>query len=387
MARSLADDGPKRLIESGLRVQITVNTTGMRADLCVATDPHARDHCVVVVKGTFFSDAHGELRLADQQLPPQDTDEHEGDPATTSIRRACDFVLEKPLTDVVILGEAMAPGERPVARLDVSLAVNGRVKTVAVFGERRWVRGLGGLAPSAPVPFVRSPLVYERAFGGIDDSRGPDVIEIEPHNPVGVGFNVHRSDRAILGSSLPNLEYPRQLLTNPRARPQPIGFGCVGRSWRPRIAYAGTYDRRWLDEVCPFLPADFDSRYHQCAPADQQFPLFHGGEVIRCVNMSESPAVEFKLPALKIPVRFRFVDRTVERLGALDTVVVEPALRRIQLVWRCRAALTKKLLELREIEVGERPPAPIGRKGRLPVFRGLSAAIRWLRAAREGGPR
>jgi len=41
----LVDDGPRRLIEWGLRVQITVNTTGMRADLSVATDPHARDHC------------------------------------------------------------------------------------------------------------------------------------------------------------------------------------------------------------------------------------------------------------------------------------------------------------------------------------------------------
>lgn len=368
-------------------MQITVDTTGMRSDLFVATDPLARDHCVVVIKGTFVADARGELRLADEQLPPQQTDEHGGDPATTSVRRACDFVLEKPLTDVLVLGDAIAPRGRPVARLDVSLAVEDRIKTIAVFGDRRWTRSIGGLSPSTPQPFSRTPLVYENAFGGVDDSKGPDAIQIEPRNPVGVGFHAHRLDRDIIDSPLPNLERPQDLLSATRGRPQPIGLGCVGRSWQPRVAYAGTYDRRWLEDVSPFLPDDFDARYYQCAPADQQFPLFRGGETIRCIHMAESPSVEFKLPTLRIPVRFRFLKHTVEQVGALDTVLVEPALGRVQLVWRCRAPLTHKPVELREIEVGERLSGLIGRKGRLPVFRGLSAAVQWLRAGKRGEPR
>lgn len=40
----------------------------------------------------------------------------------------------------------------------------------------------------------------------------------------------------------------------------------MGRSWQPRLRYAGTYDQHWMDERLPFLPEDFDLRYFQSAP-------------------------------------------------------------------------------------------------------------------------
>ena len=49
-----------------------------------------------------------------------------------------------------------------------------------------------------------------------------------------------------------------------------MSFGPVGRGWHPRLGYAGTYDQNWLDNVFPFLPADFRDDYYQAAPADQQ---------------------------------------------------------------------------------------------------------------------
>ena len=45
-----------------------------------------------------------------------------------------------------------------------------------------------------------------------------------------------------------------------------MAFGPVGRSWQPRIRWAGTYDQKWMDEKFPFLPEDFDERYYQCRP-------------------------------------------------------------------------------------------------------------------------
>ena len=44
----------------------------------------------------------------------------------------------------------------------------------------------------------------------------------------------------------------------------------MGRGWPGRIEYGGTYDQNWIDNVFPFLPADFDDRYYQMAPPDQQ---------------------------------------------------------------------------------------------------------------------
>ena len=58
-------------------------------------------------------------------------------------------------------------------------------------------------------------------------------------------------------------------MTVPWGAYRPMALGPVGRGWRPRLSYAGTYDQHWIDEVFPFLPADFDDRYYQAAPEDQ----------------------------------------------------------------------------------------------------------------------
>lgn len=363
-------------------MQITNNTTGMSAGLAVAADKHARDHCVVVVKGTFEATAQGEPRLLPEQQPLVETDEHQGDPATTSIRLECELALEKPFTDVVVVGKAVAPTKEPVTRLMVRLEVEGRSKDVAVFGPRRWVRAVGGLVASPPVPFTEMPLVYEHAYGGMDDSRGPAAVAAELRNLVGVGFHPYRDAKALDGCPLPSIEHPAHLIASVRDRPPPIGYAYVGRGWQPRLSYAGTYDQRWLDELYPFLPPDFDPRYHQGAPQDQWFPLFQGGERIRCVHMASSPVVEYRIPRLLLPVTFHFVDRREERIGRLDTVILEPHLGRMQVVWRASVPLGKKLVRLREIEIGERPRREtdhyLGVRRGKPAFHGIEATLRWL---------
>jgi hypothetical protein len=243
----------------------------------------------------------------------------------------------------------------------------------------------GNIGPK-DVAVVEMPLLFERAFGGQDESRGPGQVAVEARNLVGVGFHPHRGAAQIEGTPVPNLERPERMITSRRDRPEPIGLGHVGRSWAQRLAYAGTYDARWRDERAPFLPANFDSRYFQSAPADQQFPHFQGGEQIRCVHMAEEPVVKYVIPSLRIPVRFHFVDREVEQIAVLDTVSLEPHLALATLVWRTRVPLGKKLNALQRISVGEQPRSkqskPIGYRNGKPVFRGLDAAIRWLRSTR-----
>jgi hypothetical protein len=220
---------------------------------------------------------------------------------------------------------------------------------------------------SAALPFVELPLCWERAFGA------------SPHNPVGVG----------LGDVVPNIEDPRAPIQSRRDRPTPRGFAFVGRSWQPRVGFAGTYDRRWRTQICPLLPEDFDERYFQAAPSDQQFPHFRGGERIRCWHMADDPLVEFCVPTLAVPIYFDFHDELRKREGVLDTVVLEPHLRRMHLTWRASAQLPKQIVRLRGVHVGEAPErdGPVGWRRGKPLFAGLGSYLRWTHRGRASGAR
>ncbi len=361
----------------------------MKAAITVVADCDARDHGVVVVKGTFEIDDAGKLALAAEQQPLVFADEHYGDPETTPVRLECEFAPQKPLTDVLVVGRAVAPKAVPVEMLTVRLEVEGRAKDVRVVGERRWVQGLGHVYPSAALPFVEMPLSFARAFGGSDDSRGPEQVAVEHRNLCGVGFHQHRDASAVAGSALPNLEDPRQLITSARDRPTPVGYGVIGRSWEQRARFVGTYDDAWRRGQAPYLPRDFDPLYYQCAPVDQRFPHFRGGERICCVNMGPDPIVDYVMPSISMMLRFRFFNRDVERRGTLDTVILEPHLRRAQLVWRASVPLGKKLTDLREVWVGPQVPDErllVGYRDGRPVFRSLAAAVRWVRKLEAGQP-
>ena len=104
----------------------------------------------------------------------------------------------------------------------------------------------------------------------------------------------------------------------------PVSFGILGRNWQPRIRFAGTYDDRWLNSAFPFLPEDFDDRYFQSAPADQQIPFLQGGETVRCINMTPGGKFAFTVPKVEVPIVFRFRDREVRVEPNLDTLIIEP---------------------------------------------------------------
>jgi hypothetical protein len=148
----------------------------------------------VVVKGTFLVDDRGQMQLAAEQQPLVAADEHYGAPDKTCVRHECDFVLHKPLTDVIVVGKAVAPHGRAVASLPVRLEVQGAHKDALVTGERRWVRVPGGLTGSHPLPFTEMPLTFDRAFGGVDESGGPGRAAAEMRNS-----GSERLDRSRMG--------------------------------------------------------------------------------------------------------------------------------------------------------------------------------------------
>jgi hypothetical protein len=368
-------------------MQINTNTSGMEAGLTVATDKDGRDHCVVVVKGTFPVNRDGHPSPAEKQEALVTADVHHGDPASTSIKYECEFAMVKPRADVIVNGEAVAPGSKPVQELMVELQFGPIRKQLRVIGDRRWKRRFLGFSATEPEPFVRMPLLFERAFGGSDLSHSnPKYHGTEVRNTVGVGFHKNSDSATIEGQPLPNLEDPRKPFRRWSDTPPPVGLGAVGRNWQPRLKFAGTYDQRWRDDRFPFLPDDFDPQYFQSAPADQQVDHLEGGEVVRCVNMTADGVFEARVPHFEVPLVFRFRDREVRVIPRLDTLIVEPTAGRLMVLWRASIPLGRKLHALREVVVGPQPrPVAVAAGNGKRRFGSLEELAEWNRA--HGGPR
>ena len=147
------------------------------------------------------------------------------------------------------------------------------------------------------------PISYDRAFGGVDNEHEDKAKHAAfMRNPVGKGFHKHLRSEWLDGAPLPNTEELSQPVTQPDGDYHPMSFGPIGRGWEPRYRYAGTYDQNWLDNVFPFLPADFDDRYYHAAPEDQQVPLPKGPMEVLLSGFTVDGVRQFMLPHFEVPV-------------------------------------------------------------------------------------
>ncbi|WP_237385469.1 DUF2169 family type VI secretion system accessory protein [Xenorhabdus sp. Sc-CR9] len=247
-------------------------------------------------------------------------DEYRGQMNSSQVLQESDLAPFKPRCDVIVNGTAYAPDNQPCTEFPVRLQVKSKQgqtlfdKTLTVTGEREFIRAATGeWQLTDPKPFAMLPLDYRYAFGGeckiqAEDKasqrlKDSDRLTPEQHqqhpdgekapiahatcesNPLGSGFitpwyaeakqltrypapRITRLDApftvehfaAQLNGTLPP--------DTPACQPQSMGF--IGRPWLPRRQLAGTYDDDWLTHRHPYLPKDFDFRYWNGAPADQQ---------------------------------------------------------------------------------------------------------------------
>jgi hypothetical protein len=200
------------------------------------------------------------------------------------------------------------------------------------------------------------PISYDNAFGGVDDLHpNPVKHRTFPLNHVGRGYYESAPGELVHGKPLPNTEEADRPVTSPKGKYAPMSFGPLGRAWEQRINWAGTYDESWLEHQYPFLPQDFDARYFQCAPADQQMEYPTGGEEIWLTNLSPQEELRFRLPQdLRLSIRITARDgRMTDVPASVDTVVIEPDQSQFSLVWRAQQAIRRTIREVREITVGQ----------------------------------
>src|SRR5208282_5530552 len=253
------------------------NQTPYAAERNWVLDKNAAKSWVVAIKATFDILPDGTTKVADKQEEPLYGEEYLGEPGKSSIRYDADLVGPKKKTDVILNGHAYAPAGKPVTETTVTMKVHTITKQLRVFGDRRWERGVLGLSIAA---------------------------------------------EHLVDQPLPNVEDPKHLISSWRDRPPPAGFGVVASYWIPRLKYGGTYDDKWQKERLPLLPEDFDERFFQSAPEDQQVPGFlRGGEQVELTNLSPEGQLKFRLPRIYPGFVTRFGRDRVDHGARLHTVI------------------------------------------------------------------
>jgi hypothetical protein len=361
-----------------------VNETKAAAGWTMGFDRDGRELVVVAVKATFTIPARGdEPELAGEQVPLVEADRFTGEPGFSAPLYEADYAHRRPMCDVLLNGSAYAPPATRATKLRVALQVGRMAKSFAVVGDRTWQRGVFGIRPGEPEPFEVMPITYDTAFGGVDRGKGDRQPRTFLHNPVGCGYSHYKEE--IDGRSMPNTEELDKPVSDPGGVYAPMSFGSIGRSWQPRVQYAGTYDQKWLDNQAPFWPDDFDYRYFQSAPPDQQIPYPVGGEEVVLQNLTPDGEVRFTLPKWSMPVwLLPYREKDVRLEAAIDTLLLEPDEGIFTLVWRAVLPMRRSCFDIRQVIVGELSEAAqrVRKYGSKPYYKGLAELVRAQRRRR-----
>jgi hypothetical protein len=168
-------------------------------------------------------------------------------------------------------------------------------------------------ASGVPQPFERMKLGYENAYGGIGFS----------DNPLGVGYGTNEA---------PSIVYPEGPIE------RAAGFGPIPASFSARRKLLGKLPRNALTGRIAEIPLDFDWRYFQAAPLDQQVNQLRGSEWLIVEGLSpEHERLCSQLPCAVAVARVY----GAERAGVpdavplrIDMVHVDLDNERCNVVWR-----------------------------------------------------
>jgi hypothetical protein len=312
------------------------NTTPYPAFVFTRLGPSGGFLQVCVVRATFEIVEFGEVIQSKEQSPVLLADTHYGDPQGSSMREESDLVPWKRCSDIYFVDPvAVAPQRRPAKEWDVHLRVGDLELSLRVTGPRCWRRTItGGWRLSEPVATSEVPLVFERSYGGW--SQGRQGRTPYRGNPVGTGFIADSPDRTLEGIAAPQVELLGDPVTDIA---RPIGVAAltpVGRSWEPRSLRAGTFDEEWRTKYWPLLPKDFDAAYYNCAPEYLQYPGYLMGDEHVVLSGLNPDGIAFRLPGRQSPILLMAGGPGLVYTASfkLDTLVIDPSKRRLNLVWR-----------------------------------------------------
>ncbi len=320
-------------------------------------DRHGRPVLVTIAKIEYAVTSAGVALLAHPPAGIRLADEYHGGTPFSSIKYPSDAIDEKPGTDVIVVGTAIPPEGRAVTEMTVSVRVGRLFKEIHAYGTRVYQQTVfGTLEPGPAQPLAPTPIRYELAFGGVDDSE-PGRLIFDRKNPAGMGFAELRHKR--VGAPAPRLAISRSLLDQNH---EPAGFGALSAFWSPRLEHAGTRDDAWQRTRSPIAPTDFDPRHNAVAHPDLYSPTpLRPDEPVEIVGMTLEGIWRFRLP--DVAPLFSSVREGVHREHEthLDTFLIDADEQRVELVFRTAIPLPRKaqLLERVTVRVTGELPASV----------------------------
>jgi hypothetical protein len=340
-------------------MELIVNNKWLKASVSTAFDVTGQEHLVIITKATWAIPGEGQRPRPIAPVEFSYSDQYRGEPGVSSLIYGNDFALHKPACDVLFDAYAHSPTGQPVKTLSAGFQIGSLTKAIQVHGTRYWRQNLGIMSLSTAEPFTRMPLHYDLAFGGSlvrTPTDANSTVDTYLPNPIGIGWASSHTRKQLVNQRAPSLEYATDMIKRWNGNHRPAALGAIGSHWQERAQFAGTMNEHWQKNIFPFLPEDFDSRFHQAAPHDQQMPYPEGNETVILINLMQNrPRVEFQLPGIGfMPVRILRKDYSSELLQAVaDTLFFEPEEKRFSVVWRTKTPLRKNLREIDCVAAGK----------------------------------
>lgn len=291
-----------------------LNDTGHIAELFSSESGEDRIHASLMVRTRHRLGPDGVLRetVGDERLDDIRRDRVEDDYG----RIEPDLGFGRTGTDVIVLGDAVAPYGAPTTSMRVALAVGPYAMTLRVVGDRVWEAypGTTELGPTGPTPFTRMPLTWANAYGGTVTTEYGELAQ--PNNPKGKGFATTAANA--LGRSLPNITDDAVPFRRWSDTPEPVGFAPYPTEWALR-----------LTRVCV---ANETTRALELRPEgglfDRAHPRLSGqevqaGAVFSLLGMAEWGEVRFVVPTCPVQCHIRVGDREMLRSLALEELLVD----------------------------------------------------------------
>jgi hypothetical protein len=404
------------------------NLTPFAAMQYAMLDASDEEKHVVVMKVGYQLQPTGrggyQLRVRDDDAVPLCLeDEFSEKVNASSVLQESDLAPFKPFCDVIINATAWSAQRHPCTEIPVSIVIKNAEgasllsRKLMVTGERYFEQHVltRKWSLSQPERFVSYPLRWEGTFGGENrlekdekitgEIAGSALLTAEQQaqhpqapntplaheacarNPLGRGFIAPWYARAKQPKCYPapRIFDPQHPLMAEDFAAQiagssdfnapcfhPIGLGTFGRAWQPRLALAGTYDEEWLAARQPYLPADFDFRYWNCAPSEQQIPYPTLPLSVNLEGVSPDGPLQFLIPEHVAFVLLRMKNGVwLPQRMQIDTLHIDSDRLEVTVCWRylISASVPARVMEARFETDPEKLPGSI-----YPMFFGATSS-------------
>jgi len=252
-----------------------------------------------------------------------------------------DLFFPRTGTDVIIIGYAMSINGY-VDEMLINVSAGPYNESLKIIGDRVWEKNFFSkqLTPTKPEPFIKMPVKYQLAFGGVANHENGEVPN--PYNPIGKGYYLSKNEA--IGKPLPNIEDPHNLISvwkKPQKKNiqehinniKPVGFAPYPSNWALRLQNI----IKWEENIEEIDPNDLEELYNimetiDFAPEnglfDRAHPKLSGkkimpGQTIMIKGMSKNGLISFDIPKSPFEVFIELEDEKYSREMVLEEIFID----------------------------------------------------------------